>query len=607
MLHPKTKMSFKYRSVNGQVDVAARNLTAFKPTTVGQATSFYVGANPTLNDSTSIKFNNVGGTGSPSNTASLGLYNSPHLTVDGNGDVIINGNLSITGSFPVAVTTNWGTPGTIGSSVPNTGKFITLESSGQITSTLPNGTSPFILASWTEVPNLNSAFLKGSTWTQPGTIGSAVPNSGAFTTLNATTVIRITNVGVADVVTLGALQPNLLAGSSTLFTVGVAETSNNTGVLIYTRASPHVPNNPLNTIGIGLWGSSKLVVDGSGNATVNGNCTVNGNLTVTGTYPTVVWTTPGTIGSAVANTGSFTSLAANSLTLTNGASVNAATIQTYQPSLSVGNSTSYLLGVSAFPNNTAEITFNNTGGHLSPLNSIGLGVYAYPNRMTITQNLATLVVPLTAPALNFPLALGFPFQYAEGGFAPVFRYVTGAGATVPFATINYTYQTGYFTRIGNQVTVNYNIIFTSIGGDSIAAGAKMFAISGLPYKCKRNAGSLNMVQNSPMNSEFPDGYVGNVVGFAATTFARGRVASLYEDGALVPLRIYAPTGTAPFATWTADGTTMIVTGQCTTETPVYTLPNNAVQPIWNQWIVLDATLYSMEFSGSMTYYTDEPF
>jgi hypothetical protein len=60
---------------------------------------------------------------------------------------------------------------------------------GQFTSTLATGTAPFSITSTTVVPNLNVSQLLGNTWVAPGTIGSTTPNTGAFTTITATTSV----------------------------------------------------------------------------------------------------------------------------------------------------------------------------------------------------------------------------------------------------------------------------------------------------------------------------------------------------------------------------------------------------------------------------------
>lgn len=52
----------------------------------------------------------------------------------------------------------------------------------QFLSTVPTGTAPFVVASTTQVANLNVSQLESFSWEIPGTIGSTTPNSGAFST-----------------------------------------------------------------------------------------------------------------------------------------------------------------------------------------------------------------------------------------------------------------------------------------------------------------------------------------------------------------------------------------------------------------------------------------
>lgn len=80
-------------------------------------------------------------------------------------------------------------PGSIGSTTPGSGAFTTFSASGQITSTATTGTAPFVVASTTNVANLNASSLSGATFASPGSIGSTTPGSGAFTTLSASSTI----------------------------------------------------------------------------------------------------------------------------------------------------------------------------------------------------------------------------------------------------------------------------------------------------------------------------------------------------------------------------------------------------------------------------------
>lgn len=97
--------------------------------------------------------------------------------ITSSGPNILNGGGTISGTWLGSPTFS-GTPNFSGGFLATTGSF-----SGQITSTLATGTSPFVIASTTVVPNLNVSQLLGCTWAVPCAIGTTTPNSGAFTTL----------------------------------------------------------------------------------------------------------------------------------------------------------------------------------------------------------------------------------------------------------------------------------------------------------------------------------------------------------------------------------------------------------------------------------------
>ena len=193
-----------------------------------------------------------------------------------------------------AGSTTWSTPGTIGSSTPNTGTFTTLSATGKVTTAasvvggagivLPHGTAPtspvngdiwtttaglFVRVNGTTVgPLLDTA---GTTaWASPGTIGSTAPNTGAFTTLSATGKIT-----------------------------SAASTTGTAGLIL-----PHgsAPTSPVNG---DVWTTTAGMF-----VRVNGS-TVGPLID---TVTAVPWTAPGTIGSVTPNTGAFTTLAATSLT-----------------------------------------------------------------------------------------------------------------------------------------------------------------------------------------------------------------------------------------------------------------------------------------------------
>lgn len=96
--------------------------------------------------------------------------------------------------------------GTVGATTPSTGAFTTISASGQITSTLATGTAPFVVASTTNVANLNASTLSGATFAAPGPIGSTTASSALHTTIGASGIVSITNATAATTTTSGALQ-----------------------------------------------------------------------------------------------------------------------------------------------------------------------------------------------------------------------------------------------------------------------------------------------------------------------------------------------------------------------------------------------------------------
>jgi len=118
-----------------------------------------------------------------------------------------------TGKFTAPIF-NGAHEGTVGASNATTGNFSTVGATGVITSTVAQGSAPFVVASTTKVGNLNASFLDGATFAAPGAIGGTTPNSGAFSSVNSTGLIKST---LADgnapfEVTSTTVVPNLNVG-----------------------------------------------------------------------------------------------------------------------------------------------------------------------------------------------------------------------------------------------------------------------------------------------------------------------------------------------------------------------------------------------------------
>ena len=103
----------------------------------------------------------------------------------------------------------------LGSTVTAFSGLTTLRMSGQLTSTLATGTAPFVVASTTNVANLNASSLKGATFASPGAIGSATPASGTFTTLTATASGTFTTLTATGTSTIEGYTTRIISTATT--------------------------------------------------------------------------------------------------------------------------------------------------------------------------------------------------------------------------------------------------------------------------------------------------------------------------------------------------------------------------------------------------------
>lgn len=171
------------------------------------------------------------------------------------------GSLAVTGAITGATVTN-----TINGLIINSGALsgiTTISASGQITSTVTTGTAPFVVASATNVANLNASSLNGATFAAPGSIGSTTPGSGAFTTLSATGAITgatATNTINGLVINSGALSNATTLGLSGAIT-GATATNTINGMIINAGA----------VSGVTTLGASSTVTIGSGGNTFTFN------------------------------------------------------------------------------------------------------------------------------------------------------------------------------------------------------------------------------------------------------------------------------------------------------------------------------------------------
>jgi len=153
----------------------------------------------------------AGGGGTVSSVGGTGTVSGITLT----GTVTTSGNLTLGGSLSLV------SPPAIGSTTANTGAFTTLSASGQITSTLATGTAPFVVASTTNVVNLNASSLNGATFASPGTIGGTTPgliNATNFVTTSGNVYLQQPNptaLTATATLTIAQLLTDIITVTST--------------------------------------------------------------------------------------------------------------------------------------------------------------------------------------------------------------------------------------------------------------------------------------------------------------------------------------------------------------------------------------------------------
>jgi hypothetical protein len=173
---------------------------------------------------------NVSGPSTPrfiiGSTGNIGISQSnPQFNLDVSGTTRITGIVTLTSNTSSGSTTTGSLVVTGGIGVSGN-----LNIGGQITSSITTGTAPFVVASTTNVPNLNASTLSGATFASPGAIGSSIAGSGAFTTISASNIVTFTNTTESTTTSNGSLilsgglgvQKNVNIGGN-IFTSGFME------------------------------------------------------------------------------------------------------------------------------------------------------------------------------------------------------------------------------------------------------------------------------------------------------------------------------------------------------------------------------------------------
>ena len=170
-------------------------------------------------------------------------------------------------------------------------------------SDVSTGTAPFTVSSTTEVANLNAAKLSNADWDSPLAIGGTSANSGAFTTITASTSVDIT--GSAGLIlendetitnsTNGTVLINGIVSAGTGSGTGVFQSNGNYDVTLQTGNS----TTGVITITDGANGNIAITPNGTGEVDISKVDIAGGEIDGTA------------IGANSASTGAFTTITAS--------------------------------------------------------------------------------------------------------------------------------------------------------------------------------------------------------------------------------------------------------------------------------------------------------
>lgn len=187
-------------------------------------------------------------TGASGDTFTFANFNVDNINVNGNtvSSTDTNGNINLTpnGTGSVVVSKadiNGGTvDGTaIGASSASTGAFTTVSATGQITSTVADGTAPMVVTSTTKVANLNVDKLDGADWAAPAALGSTTPAAATVTTITAKkgvgTPVALTSTSASIAVDMSDSNFTHTFTENTTLANPTNLTAGQSGVIVFTQ------------------------------------------------------------------------------------------------------------------------------------------------------------------------------------------------------------------------------------------------------------------------------------------------------------------------------------------------------------------------------------
>jgi hypothetical protein len=441
---------------------------------------------------------------------------------------------------------------------------------GQIISGVTTGTSPLSVLSTTTVANLSANYLGGNTFAIPGTIGSSVPNTGAFTTLSSSGLIT------------GSGGLTISSGTSTLQAVTASGLiTGNLGLTVATGQTTNLgttgTTSPLNVYGL-ITANANLSLSGStsGNITLQSQAvagTYNFNLpNIAGTSGQVLtsggggtapmaWTTPasgtGTVTSIALSVPSFLNVTGSPITSSGTLAVSYSGVAL--PVINGGTGTTTSTG-------TGSVVLNNTPTFITPVIGAATGT-----SLSVTGNINSRITTLTGSTSGIvtiqPQAVAGTYNFNIpniAGTAGQFLTSGGGGSNVMYWT-----SPGGFSLAGNTTPSNATLYVSP--NSTTVSGANNYYFS---------------YYMTPTTS-------GTTTGAAYTMYIQGAPTGTITN----PYALYINSGTSYF------GGSLTTTGNINIAT---TIDGQAINPdAVNSLIVYEdesqTSVYSGTLAGSTTY------
>lgn len=198
-------------------------------------------------------------------------------------------------------------------------------------------------------------------------------------------------------------------------------------------------------------------------------------------------------------------------------------------------------------------------------------------------------------------------RYIQGTWQPTFAFVNEDG--YQDGNITYDFQYGYFTRVGNLVTVFFDVGF-SVSRDTGGAGMVFGVIGSLPIKIGIQQTPGDVQSSATLTSaSFPNGIALDLVpAIGMPVYSGGFYVNAYEEGFQAPLFVNAVVN-FPYGNWTATGTDLLLYANCEVFTAAVTVPpwssiSSTKTPLSSFHVGTGVTFNDCRFSGSITYLSD---